>query len=149
MRAKAYSRRDFSGLSVAAVAGLLTGSRAGRGQDSKRTVLVDPSLLLKDGPNVCRGLNTCKERGKPGHECAGRSTCATAPPITCNGNNDCKGKGGCGGYPGQNTCKGKGHCDVPLTAKTWEIARRQFEQMMKDQGWAFGAAPPGVQKKKE
>jgi hypothetical protein len=111
------------------------------GQDSKPTILVDPALLLKDGPNVCRGLNTCKGKGKPDHECAGQSTCATAPAITCTGNNDCKGKGGCGGYPGQNTCKGRGHCDVPLTEKTWEIARKQFEQIMKDAGRKFGEAP--------
>lgn len=136
------SRRDFSRLGLAAVAGLCAGSGAAFGQESQPVLLVDPSLLLKDkDPNVCRGLNTCKTRGKPGHDCAGQSTCATAPSIKCSGNNTCKGLGGCGGYPGQNTCKGKGHCDVPLTEKTWEIARKQFEQLMKDAGRKFGPAP--------
>src|SRR5262245_43359328 len=99
MKSTKFSRRDFSQLSMAAIGGLYAGA-GGLSQDTKAgAVHVDPSLLLRDQPNVCRGLNTCKSRGKGKHDCAGQGSCATAPSITCNGNNDCKGNGGCGGYP--------------------------------------------------
>ena len=55
--------------------------------------------------------------------------------------NDCKGQGGCGGYPGQNTCKSKGHCATPLKKETWAIARKQFEQLMEETGKKVGPAP--------
>jgi hypothetical protein len=141
MASRKCSRRDFSHLSLAALGGLTLGTGSRPDQDSKAGATVDPALLLKDQPNVCRGLNTCKGRGKGEHKCAGECSCATAPSITCNGNNDCKGNGGCGGYPGQNTCKQRGHCNVPLTEKTWTIARAQFEHLMKDAGKKFGNAP--------
>lgn len=141
MHPRDLSRRDFSQLSLAAIGGLCAGAGASAAQDSKNGPTVDAMLLLKDQPNVCRGLNTCKERGKGKHDCAGQCSCATAKHITCNGNNDCKGTGGCGGYPGQNTCKKRGHCNVPLTEKTWAIARAQFEHLMKDTAKKFGNAP--------
>lgn len=34
--------------------------------------------------------------------------------ITCGGENDCKGQGGCDATPGENDCKGQGHCHVSL-----------------------------------
>ena len=55
--------------------------------------------------------------------------------------NDCKGKGGCGEYPGQNMCSGKGGCAVPLTKKTWAKARPKFEQVMASKNIEFGPAP--------
>ena len=142
-RGRRVSRRIFSqNLTLAALGGLAAGSLAG--QDSSKPALkcnIDPTLLVDTEPHVCRGLNTCKTRGKEGHKCAGECTCATAPAITCHGNNACKGLGGCGGYPGQNTCKKRGHCNVPLNDKTWPIARTQFEHLMKDMGKKFGNAP--------
>jgi hypothetical protein len=142
---KNCSRRDFTRLAAAATVGLAIGTGAGA-QDSKQKappkVEVDPSLLIDADPHVCRGLNSCKGKGKGGgNACAGQGSCATAPSITCSTNNTCKGKGGCGGYPGQNTCKGRGECAVPLKKEVWEIARKQFEQLMKAQARKIGKAP--------
>lgn len=134
------SRRDFSRLGAAVFTGLLAGTTMGMAQEGEMKVFVDPSQLLKD-PNVCRGLNTCQGKGKGSHACAGQGACATVEAHSCHGENTCKGQGGCGGYPGQNTCQGKGHCAVPLSAKTWELARKQFEHLMKDAEKKVGAAP--------
>lgn len=143
MQKQDMSRRGFSRLTTAAFGGLLAGTGAAAAaadEKEKPKLSVDPSLLLED-PNTCRGLNTCKGKGKGKHECAGQGSCATAKAHSCGGENECKGQGGCGGYPGQNTCKAKGHCAVPLSEATWKLARKQFEQLMKDVGKKVGDAP--------
>jgi hypothetical protein len=97
-------------------------------------------------PHVCRGINTCKNKGEKGttNECAGQGHCATVKSHSCQGMNDCKGQGGCGENPGENECKGKGGCAVPLDAgkkMTWQKARKRFEELMKKAGKTFGDAP--------
>lgn len=140
------SRRNFSKLVAAAAGGLMLGSRTAFGQqgsESKGSAAdfpVDPAQLLED-PNVCRGLNTCQGKGKGEHACAGQAACSTVEAHSCAGTNACKGQGGCGGYPGQNACNEHGHCAVPLSSGTWDIARKQFEHLMKDLGKEFGPAP--------
>src|SRR5271165_777255 len=133
------SRRDFGKLTMAAFGGVLLGTAvAGRAEDSDKH---DPALLLQD-KHVCRGLNTCKGKGKStDNSCAGTGKCATAEAHSCKGDNTCKGQGGCGEYPGQNSCKGKGSCSVPLEEKTWKKARKAFEAQMKKASKAFGEAP--------
>ncbi|MDP2323581.1 MAG: hypothetical protein Q8N51_06075 [Gammaproteobacteria bacterium] len=101
---------------------------------------MDPALLLAD-PNVCRGLNSCKGKGKGDHACAGHGACATVKAHACNGMNECKGQGGCGGYPGQNSCKEHGHCAVPLSKDSWALARKQYEHLMTGLKQEFGPAP--------
>jgi hypothetical protein len=146
------NRRDLNRLALAALGGLLTGALAGctgkpKGDSAGNTPPADnpekASLLLQD-PHVCRGINTCKNKGKPGtsNDCAGQANCATLPAHDCNGMNDCKGQGGCGEHPGQNDCKGKGGCAVPLSDKTWPKARARFEELMARAGKKFAAAPP-------
>jgi hypothetical protein len=141
------TRRNFSKLTLAAAAGIVAGSgfamaQKGSGTKKKKGEFpVDPALLLQD-PNVCRGLNSCKGEGKGEHACAGQGACATVDAHSCNGTNQCKGQGGCGGYPGQNACKEQGHCAVPLKEDTWNLARKQFEHLMKDLDKEFGAVPP-------
>ena len=149
-----WNRRDVIRLGAAALGGLVTGTLIGctgkpeskdkpaadkttKGTDDKT------SLLLND-PHVCRGINTCKNKGKPGttNECAGQGSCATVASHDCNGMNDCKGQGGCGEHPGENECKGKGGCAVPLSDKTWPKARKRFEELMAKAGKKFGDAPP-------
>jgi hypothetical protein len=144
-RGRRVSRRIFSqNLTLAALGGLAAGAL---GQDSSKPAAalkcnIDPTLLVGAEPHVCRGLNSCKGKGKGGgNACAGQGNCATAPTISCSTNNECKGKGGCGGYPGQNTCKAQGECAVPLKKDIWEIARKQYEQMMKLNKRKFGSAP--------
>jgi hypothetical protein len=146
-RGRRVSRRIFSqNLTIAALGGLAAGAL---GQDASKPAPapalkcnIDPTLLVGAEPHVCRGLNSCKGKGKGGgNACAGQGNCATAPTISCSTNNECKGKGGCGGYPGQNTCKAQGECAVPLKKDIWEIARKQYEQMMKLNKRKFGSAP--------
>ncbi len=146
---KKVSRRSFSSLTLAAAAGIVGGSRmasaADRGSGTKKKKAdadfpVDPALLLQD-PNVCRGLNSCKDHGKGDHACAGQGACATAKAHACNGMNECKGQGGCGGYPGQNNCKEHGHCAVPLSKDSWELARKQYEHLMTSLDKKFSPAP--------
>lgn len=102
-------------------------------------------LLIE--PHVCRGLNTCKGKGRDGkNECAGTGACATAPDNTCGGNNDCRGLGACdqppqAGYPGENTCKGQGGCQVPMLPGKplmWKKARMRFEALMEQVGRKVG-----------
>lgn len=149
-------RRDFHKLTMAAFGGMVAGgcvqsakngpptaeAQGDQGKDEEKPeIFVDPALLLQE-PHVCRGLNSCQGKGQ-GEEnaCAGQGACAGVKAHECATTNDCKGQGGCGGYPGQNTCKGKGHCAVPLSDKTWAIARKQFEHLMKDAEKKVGDAP--------
>lgn len=148
MQTSNVSRRGFHRLTMAAFGGLVAGAgssalgqeKPGQEKEEKPKLKVDPALLLQE-PNVCRGLNTCDGKGKGDHACAGQGSCSSVAAHSCNGQNDCKAQGGCGGYPGQNTCKGLGHCAVPLQEKTWALARKQFEQLMKDANKKVGPAP--------
>ncbi|ADG69082.1 hypothetical protein Plim_3269 [Planctopirus limnophila DSM 3776] len=156
------SRRELNALGLAALSGLLAGCSGGTapapaastasgtkpGETAAETMLVaetgnNENNLLLD-PHVCRGINTCKNKGKKGttNECAGTAHCATAVAHDCNGFNECKGQGGCGEHPGENSCKGKGACAVPMTDKTWPKARKKFEELMTKAGKKFGEAPP-------
>ena len=138
-------RRDFHKLTMAALGGLVAGTAVSSAQAQKKDespkLKVDPGLLMHE-PHTCKGLNTCKGKGKgEKNACAGQGACGTAKAHDCKGMNDCKGQGGCGGYPGQNTCKSTGHCAVPLSKETWALARKQFEQLMTDAGKKVGPAP--------
>jgi hypothetical protein len=136
------SRRDFGKLTAAAFGGVLLGSTLLAHADDKADKgKHDPALLLQD-KHVCRGLNTCKGKGKgKDNSCAGMGNCAIVETHSCNGENACKGQGGCGEYAGQNSCKGQGSCEVPLKEKTWKSARKAFEAQMKKTGKTFGTAP--------
>jgi hypothetical protein len=149
------TRRQLTRLALAALGGLAAGcggdkkptaAPSGSGKDApadKGTGEAKEHPILSD-PHICRGINTCKNKGKKGttNECAGEGHCATAAAHDCNGQNECRGQGGCGEHPGENECKGKGACEVPLTDKTWPKARKTFEQVMTAAGKKFGAAPP-------
>jgi hypothetical protein len=148
------TRRALHRLALAALGGLTTGAVVGCGGGTTTTKGSDANKdksdkdadalprLLQD-PHVCRGINTCKNKGKKGstNECAGQAHCATVKAHDCNGMNDCKGMGGCGEHPGENECKGKGGCEVPLSDKTWPKARKRFEELMAKAGKKFGDAP--------
>jgi len=146
---KIPNRREIFRLAIAALGGLVTGAVVGCGSSTKP--VASTSADKKDGettprllqdPHVCRGINTCKNKGKSGttNECAGQAQCATVKAHDCNGMNDCKGQGGCGEHPGENECKGKGGCEVPLSDKTWPKARKRFEELMAKAGKKFGDA---------
>jgi hypothetical protein len=134
------SRRTFGRFTAAAVSGLMLGSSVLALAAAKAEH--DPSLLLLGDKHVCRGLNTCKGKGKGGDNgCAGTGQCATAEVHACKGENTCKGQGGCGEFAGQNSCKGQGACNVPLKDKTWKKARKAFEEQASKKGMKVGAAP--------
>ena len=155
MNGPTLNRRDVTRLALAALGGLVTGALAGCGgnpttegkapADAGKGAGAGEKLsrLLED-PHVCRGINTCKNKGKKGttNECAGQAHCASVAAHDCNGMNDCKGQGGCGERPGENECKGKGGCEVPLSDKTWPKARKRYEELMARAGKQFGDAPP-------
>lgn len=96
--------------------------------------------------HICRGLNTCKGRGKSGtNKCAGRGDCATTlnAPHECATGNACKGQGGCGPTAGKNQCAGYGDGCVPLLEdEEWPRLRREFEYRMKRLRRPIGPAPP-------
>ena len=151
MNGPTLNRRDLYRLAFAALGGLTAGALVGCGGNptTEGKAPADAgsgeklSRLLED-PHVCRGINTCKNKGKKGttNECAGQAHCATVAAHDCNGMNDCKGQGGCGEHPGENECKGKGGCEVPLSDKTWPKARKRYEELMTRAGKKFGDAPP-------
>ncbi len=146
------NRREILRLALAAIGGLAAGALVGcnktpstseaAGSDTKDKQAENLPRLLQD-PHVCRGINTCKNKGKKGtsNECAGQAHCATVAAHDCQGMNQCKGQGGCGEHPGENECKGKGGCEVPLSDKTWPKARKRFEELMTKAGKKFGDAP--------
>jgi hypothetical protein len=153
---KILDRRELHRLALAALGGLTVGAFVGCGsgkqapdkkggpasETDKSGKQADLPRLLQD-PHVCRGINTCKNKGKKGttNECAGQGHCATVKAHDCNGMNGCKGEGGCGEHPGENACKGQGGCEVPLSDKTWPKARKRFEELMSKAGKKFGPAP--------
>ncbi len=131
------SRRAFiNKLAVGSLSGFAVGSVIAADGDKAK----DLPVILQD-PNVCRGLNTCKGKGKGDHNCAGQGSCATAEAHACGGSNECKGQGGCGTTAGQNECKGQGDCAVPLKKKAWEGARAAFEKAADKHGIKYGDAP--------
>ncbi len=157
MKDRTLNRRELCRLAVAALGGLAAGTLVGCGggksppaaetnkkdKDKKDTQVADATPRLLEDPHVCRGINTCKNKGKKSttNECAGQAHCATVTAHDCNGMNACKGQGGCGEHPGENECKGKGGCEVPLSDKTWPKARKRFEELMTKAGKKFGDAP--------
>jgi hypothetical protein len=142
MNRRDLNRRDFGKLAMAALGGMLAGAAAVEAADEKPKKKDPKKPLLLQEPHVCRGLNTCKGKGKGGkNDCAGQGACATAKSHTCSGDNECAGLGGCGAKPGENACKGKGECGVPLDKKAWAKARKRFEEEMKKAKKKIGDAP--------
>ena len=138
MDKNSLTRRDFQRLTAAAFGGIVAGAGLGPALAADKE---EKSPLLGD-PHVCRGLNTCKNKGASSkNACAGQGDCATAEAHTCHGANACKGQGGCGEHPGENTCKAKGGCNVPLKPAGWKKARARFEELMKKDGKQVGPAP--------
>ena len=84
MRNHELNRRDFSKLTMAAFGGMLAGtaaSAAAQEKESKKDSKKNPLLVE---PHVCRGLNTCKGKGKGGdNACAGQGNCATVEAHSC------------------------------------------------------------------
>lgn len=135
------NRRDFGKLATAALGGLVAGAGLVHAEEEVKKKDATKPLLLQE-PHVCRGLNTCKGTAPDKkNTCAGTGACATAKAHTCKGMNDCAGLGGCGETPGENKCKGQGGCAVPLEAKAWAKARKNFEAAMTKAEKKFGDAP--------
>jgi len=143
------TRRRFHEITLAAFGGLLAGASAGCSHEQSQTDTAAPvktDVTKSEVANtadlhLCRGLNTCKGKGKGGaNDCAGTSTCATFAQHEC-GENGCKGQGGCGANPGANECKGKGGCHVPLMDHAWDKVRKALEDKFKVDGKELGPAP--------
>ena len=140
------NRRDFHRLTVAALGGVLAGAGLASAEDQPKPKDPKKPLFLQE-PHICRGLNTCKGKGKGGkNDCAGQGACATVKAHTCSGDNECRGLGGCGNSPGENACKGKGECGVPMEDKAWAKARKRFEEEMKKVNKKVGSAPKKPEK---
>jgi hypothetical protein len=144
MKPSDLDRRAFGRLAAAAVGGILAGAAAAPADDKdaenkKKDTSKNPLLLE---PHVCRGLNTCKNKGKGGkNDCAGQGQCAAVKAHSCSGENECRGQGGCGAKPGENSCKGMGSCGVPMHDSAWTKARKRFEELMTKEGKKVGPAP--------
>jgi len=142
MTDRKLDRRDFNKYTAAAFGGVLCGSLAGCGGKKEPDVSSSDASLLMSEPNVCRGLNMCKSKGRGSdNACAGQGGCASAQEHACKSENACKGQGGCGETPGENACKGQGGCQVPLSKEAWTKARARFEQVLKAAGKDIGPAP--------
>ena len=135
MNPNGMDRREFHQLTVAALGGVIAGTSVGCNSAAPTTpakstsapaaqtsapmaqVTLTPEMetLIMDEPHTCRGLNSCKGKGRgEDNDCAGQGMCASVADAVCGGHNNCKGEGGCGKNPGMNDCKGKGGCHVPL-----------------------------------
>jgi len=111
--------------------------------DAPKLFLTDEQVeKLTDDIHTCRGLNTCKGKGRSKeNECAGQGTCASVADASCGGSNECATLGGCGPTAGINECKGHGGCHVPLMDDAWKQARSAFEIAMAKINKEVGAAP--------
>ena len=130
MDSQNLNRRSFAKLAAAALGGMLVGAKVGLAAGGKKDA---EKPLMSQEPHICRGLNTCKGKGKGGENaCAGAGECASAPAHTCAGSNDCAGLGGCNAKidaPGENKCKGMGGCHVPIKSKKiWAKARARVSK---------------------
>lgn len=160
MNPSGMDRREFHQLTLAALSGVVAGTSIGcnngAGTPSTKpsttsapakatnqmTLTASAETNIMDEPHTCRGLNSCKGKGRDKENaCAGQGTCASIADATCSGQNECKGQGGCGSNPGMNDCKGQGGCHVPLMASAWETARAAFETAMAKNNKPFGPAP--------
>ena len=165
MSRQELDRRDFHKLTLSALSGVMAGTVAGCGQTPPATKPAPPQTslvpvkpgttipaemaltdkqveLLTDDTHTCRGLNTCKGKGRSKeNECAGQGTCASIGDASCGGTNDCATLGGCGATAGLNDCKGQGGCHVPLMDDAWTKARTAFEAAMKKKSHKVGQAP--------
>lgn len=113
--------------------------------------------------HACMGLNACKGHDRFGtNACAGTGYCATQQHV-CHTLNNCRGQGGCGLYgsaeeqcrPGANACAFQGSCATPIQAErfategpnagksVWLLARKLFEDRMKQARREVGASPFG------
>ena len=138
------NRRAFNKLTAAAFGGMVAGTALSASAQDKKTKEKEENKDI----HVCRGLNQCKGHDPSGkNACAGQGACATAKAHECAGMNACKGQGGCGEKPGENKCKEMGKCAVPLSDKTWKVARASFEKRMKAAKKEFGPAPKKPEKK--
>ena len=153
------TRRDFNKLAAAAFGGVVTGTMVGCGDKTEKTDGKSPEgsgangdgdkpktnvAYLMNDTNVCRGLNTCKTKGKGTHDCRGQGSChSLKADQSCGGKNECKGQGGCKDTAGINACEGKGECAVPLGDKAWAATRKLFETEWKkaNSDKTLGAAP--------
>ena len=95
MTERVLSRRELEKMVLAAAGGLLAGAVGGCGGGAPAPnpgVAPDgaaadggnyrPGRLLED-PHICRGLNTCINKGTGNqNECAGRGNCARSSPTT-------------------------------------------------------------------
>src|SRR5690606_24770990 len=115
----AIDRRVFHQLTTAALLGAVAGTSeevvAQPPAPESKAKPVDRRNLLLLEPNICRGLNVCKGKGRGDgqggpNRCVGMSVCATVAAHTCAGNNECRGQGACDvgdpakyqvGYPGE------------------------------------------------
>jgi hypothetical protein len=146
MDSQDLNRRAFGKLAAAALGGMLVGASVGLAAD-KAAHKKDPDKpLMSQEPHICRGLNTCKNKGhSKENACAGAGDCSSAKAHTCAGDNDCAGLGGCNAKvdaPGENKCKGMGGCHVPIkNSKVWAKARENFEADMKKADKKFHDAP--------
>ncbi len=161
MDASDFDRRQFHQLTLAAFGGILAGATVGceKGpqpnstgkspanpsptESAPKLVLTDKQVeLLTDDVHTCRGLNTCKGKGRSKeNECAGQGTCASIADAACGGSNECATLGGCGATAGLNDCKGQGGCHVPLMPDAWKQARSAFEMAMAKLEKKVGPAP--------
>ncbi len=161
MKPSRIDRREFHQLTIAALSGVVAGSAIGCNNggnvaapvsktttsaptttSAQVTLSAAAEALIMDDPHTCRGLNSCKGKGRDKENaCAGQGTCASVADAMCGGHNECKGQGGCGSNPGMNDCKGQGGCHVPLMESAWETARAAFEAAMTKNQKTFGPAP--------
>lgn len=58
------------------------------------------------------GVAMAQNDQKPATDSGKKATKTKVEKHCCKGQNDCKGKGGCGADKGKNDCKGKGGCST-------------------------------------
>ncbi len=134
MNDQTLNRRRLFQLAVAALGGLTAGALVGCNSGQTPTADTDKKKekdkkeadatprLLQD-PHVCRGINTCKNKGKKGttNECAGQAHCATVTAHDCNGMNDLQGARRLRRTPGRKRMQGQGR--LPGAAERQNLAQ--------------------------
>ena len=89
-------------------------------------------LLLHD-PHVCRGINTCKDKGKVGttNECAGQGHCPRSTPTPARARTTARATAAATTTPARTSAAARAlHVPLSVPKFTWHKARIRFEELM-------------------
>ena len=139
-----FNRRQLQRLTLAAFGGMMAGASVAQAKDEVPKKDKDKNPLLGE-PHVCRGLNVCKALGvDKKNACAVRAFRHGESAHVSHAQRMSR-PGRLRRAPRRELLQSPRRM-VPLMDKTWDKARKRFEELMKKDKKEFGEAPPKKKK---